>query len=144
MYRIIVFASLFFLMACGGVPKAELEALETEVMRVHDESMLGMSDIKSVQRELLKLDKDLYPAKEQLALKNAKEYLIIADSLMWDWMHNYKKPDFSESEKAKAYLQSEFAKISRVDSLMTTAVEIGSNTLDDLKKLNIIAPLDEK
>ncbi len=137
MYRILFLFSILFIVACGGVPKAELEALESEVMRVHDESMLGMSDIKSVQRELIKIDKDIYPQEQQLALKNAKEYLIIADSLMWDWMHNYKKPDFSEGEKAKAYLEAELVKITRVDSLMTTAVEIGSNTLDDLKKLNI-------
>jgi len=144
MFRVIFLLPLVFLLACGGVPKAELEALESEVMRVHDESMLGMSDIKSLQRELKKLDLGLYPAAEQTALDNAKEYLIIADSLMWDWMHNYKNPDFGDGEKAKSYLESEFAKISRVDSLMTTAVEIGSNTLDELKKLNTTPTTNEK
>ena len=144
MSRFIFLFNLLILVGCGGVSSAELETLESEVMRIHDESMLGMSDIKSVQRELLKIDKDLYPSEKQVSLKNAKEYLIIADSLMWDWMHNYKKPNFNDGEKAKAYLESEFAKISRVDSLMTTAVEIGSNTLEDLKKMNITPQQHEK
>ena len=52
---------------------------------------------------------------------------------MWDWMHNYSKPSFKDGVKAKQYLQAEYVKIKRVDSLMNTSVDAGIKILDKIK-----------
>jgi len=132
---------LFGLSACQGVndgksancDQAIIEYLHLEVMELHDESMLGLGEIKSLKKELIKRKKDIQSNDLKTQVNSSIDQLILADSLMWDWMHNFKYPDVSQPENAKRYLSKEYLKIARVDSLMIYATEKGIEALDKIQ-----------
>lgn len=137
---IFLVAATLFILSCGtGSNQANsealsnLEELETEVMRIHDEAMLGMSDIRAVKKELTALQNEKTSERDDEMIIKARKNLTAADSLMWDWMHNYKKPSFENVEKAESYLSAEFQKIKTVDSLMNSSVENGMKIIAQLK-----------
>jgi len=111
---------------------AIIEYLHLEVMEVHDESMLGLGEIKSLKKELIKRKKEVTEKGLKSKVDASIDQLILADSLMWDWMHKFKYPDVSNPESAKSYLCSEYLKIAQVDTLMILATEQGIQTLDKI------------
>ena len=147
MLRILLFLFCSVMISCGGnsakksisADEKYIDSLETEVMRIHDESMLGMSDLKAIKKELFKIDKKDLTPELQMALVAAREELVLADSLMWDWMHNWSAPDKTKTKAAITYLEEEYKKISRVDDLMNSSISKGDQLYNRIKKM-----VDEK
>ena len=134
MYRFFSLLTLLLLISCGSKTQQELDALEAEVMRIHDESMLGMSDLKAMQRDLAKIDASKLEDPLQNELIGTRKLLAFADSLMWDWMHNYSAPDKSKVVEAKDYLNTQLVKINRVDQLMSNSIEAGDKLYKRIPK----------
>ncbi len=88
---------------------AELHALEKEVIDVHDEIMPRMAILNNAHVKLIRQreDDDL-SAEQRTILHTAILHLEEADSLMWDWMHNYSRPDYEGNlDSIRIYLANE-------------------------------------
>ena len=49
--------------------------------------------------------------------------LEAGDSLMWDWMHNYNKPEEAPMDSIYAYLQKEKQRVMKVRDVMLASIE---------------------
>ena len=112
----------------------EARALEKEVIRIHDEVMPKMNDIRNLEKRFnaLLASGDLTTnntALIQTAVLNLKE----ADSLMWDWMHNYNVPGEKAgvAEKMK-YLASEKVRIETCAEKMLSSINEGEKLIQKL------------
>jgi hypothetical protein len=113
-------------MACkeqAGASKEELIKLEKEVLRIHDEVMPKMSDIVRLQGILEPALQD--PQIDSLMKEEIKKSLVTlnaGDSLMLEWMHNYKKPEEAPADSILAYLKKEEARIKQVSEVMLNGI----------------------
>jgi DNA repair exonuclease SbcCD ATPase subunit len=103
------------------------QALEQEIMKVHDEVMPKMDEIYRLKEELkskLAAAPDLAEEKKK-ELENTVAELDSASDSMMDWMHKYSPiPDSVEgAEKAREYLENEMEKIRKVKEDMLEAIE---------------------
>lgn len=102
------------------------QALYDQVMNVHDEVMPKMEDIyklKSQLQEMIANTPDMVMDKKESVEKTILQ-LDSASNLMMDWMHQFDPlPDSSDTEEARAYLESQMEKIKKVKEEMEDAIE---------------------
>lgn len=145
--KLLFFGCILLLMACAnGEDKArsdgsefnpdELEKLEKEVMRIHDEVMPKMSDIRKLQDQLEdRLDSTTYYTDKHIKeLKRAQQGLEEADKSMWSWMYQYNLDSVKGKTEKKLYLVDERAEIREVKSKMLNSIDYAQKTLEDGKK----------
>lgn len=122
------------LYACQSGPddEAKQEALETEVMALHDEAMADMSKIYRLRRNLSSLRDTLQAQAADTAtinlLSRRIQELEVADEAMMEWMRQYKAPDTLAHQQAMLYLQDEHQKMERVKSLMDSTIANAQKT----------------
>jgi len=126
-YHVLALSAILGLFACAGKPKStpqkDVVALEKEIIAIHDEVMPKMSDIARLTEVL-----DSEAANPNLdSLVHANILLVRAelnagDSLMWDWMHNYSKPEDAPIDSVEAYLLSEKERVTKVRQVMLDAI----------------------
>jgi DNA repair exonuclease SbcCD ATPase subunit len=103
------------------------QALEQEIMKIHDEVMPKMDEIYRLKEDL-KSKLATAPAlaeEKKKELENTVAELDSASDSMMDWMHKYSPiPDSVEgAEKAREYLENEMEKIRKVKEDMLEAIE---------------------
>jgi hypothetical protein len=104
------------------------EALNAEVMKIHDEAMMKMNDIYTLKLALnskladsVKLDS----AKKD-AIKNSISRLDSASEGMMVWMRAFSpQPDSLGAERAREYLETEMEKVKQVREKILEALEEG-------------------
>lgn len=117
----------------GGPSEAEQqEALEADVMQLHDVAMADMGKIYLLRRNLTTLKDSLAKQAADTAviaqLNTRIGQLEAADEAMMDWMRHYKPPREKPYEEAMHYLQEEHTKINRVKSLMDSTINNATET----------------
>jgi len=127
-------------MACGGDQKAKeddnaavasLQAMEREVIDVHDEVMPKMATLNNTRVKLLKQygDENL-SVEKRTGLSTAIMHLEEADSLMWDWMHNYNRPDYDGNlDSVRVYLENEMVTVTIMRDKFVSSMEEGEALL---------------
>lgn len=130
-----VVVSLFI--CCKGdktsVQQEEIIALEKEVLHIHDEVMPKMSDIAKLMEILEK--ESLNPNLDSLLrqdIANTMTTLAAGDSLMWEWMHHYAKPEEAPLDSIKSYLLTEKARISTVKDIMLDGIKNAESLVQKL------------
>jgi hypothetical protein len=104
------------------------EALNNEVMKIHDEAMMKMNDIYTLKQTLnskladsMKLD-----AAKKEAIKGTIAKLDSASDGMMVWMRAFNPiPDSLGKERAREYLETEMEKVKRVRENIQEALEEG-------------------
>lgn len=111
----------------------ELIALEKEVIAIHDEVMPKMGHISQLKTELEKAAENAaLEEKVQLQIAQSIQNLELGDSLMWEWMHNYAKPESAPADSVKLYLENEKIRINRVSETMLTSIKNAESLLQQL------------
>ena len=122
------------LSACQGSASEEdpQQALETEVMALHDEAMADMGKIYRLRRNLTSLRDSLQTQPSDTAtislLTRRIQELEQADEAMMEWMRQYKAPDSLAQQQAMLYLNQEHQKMARVKSLMDSTITNAQET----------------
>lgn len=103
------------------------QALDQEIMKIHDEVMPKMDEIYRLKEQLknkIATTPALAEEKKQ-ELENTIAGLDSASESMMDWMHQYSPiPDSVDgAEKAREYLENEMEKIRKVKEDMLEAIE---------------------
>lgn len=114
--------------------KNATEALDKEVMSIHDEVMPKMGEIARLKRELRdQLSSATMISENRKAMLEATIVeLDSANQAMMNWMHQYSPlPDSAGEEKAKVYLLSEKERITSVKRLMLDAIERAKKVQSD-------------
>ena len=135
----VVFSLLFF-SSCQTTGQGDaVKTAEAEVFKIHDEVMPRIDDVMKLRKQLsqriaatdstlaggkntpsesLRTDED----KEQALRLNRR--LAQADSLMMDWMSNYKGDTLAmlKPEQAIQYLEAEKQKITDVQQKITSSI----------------------
>ena len=63
-------------------------------------------------------------------LSNAIQHLEEADSLMWDWMHNFNRPNYSGNlDSVQAYLENEQIRVQYMKEKFLSSVDEGAALL---------------
>lgn len=137
-----LFLAFSMLMACTpkgpSAEQQEVENLEKEVMFIHDEVMPKMSQLESLRTSLeAELNTPELDSTLRLEIQSSIAKLQAGDSLMWDWMHNYKKPEDAPLDSLSAYLQSEKVKVTAMRDAMLEGIQ---NAESLIKKLNDAKP----
>lgn len=108
--------------ACNSNAKdSELAKLEEKVMEVHDEVMPEIKHMTKLEKQLKEIDTEDVQEKEKI--KAMIFDLVEADSLMWDWMHNYKLPKDKSEAETTAYLNDQLQKIQVVNTKMKSSIK---------------------
>lgn len=95
-----------------------------EVMTIHDEVMPYISDMKRDKKKLVALETATTTEEQNQEVQNAISMLVHGDSLMFDWMKNFKTPGpTTKEEEALPYLNIEKAKIEVVNAEMKRAIK---------------------
>lgn len=115
---------------------ASLESMRTEIMAVHDEimpMMMGKGEFVVLQQDLkAKLDS---LAKAGATEEEAKPYetaimnLNLAQQKMNVWMDNYKDPDYTKPDSARAYYESQMNQIQAVADLTGESMTVAKGLL---------------
>ena len=109
-----------FLASCTGEKQsAELKNMYDEVMVIHDEVMPKMRNINQAKKKLRRID-DYEDHQEVVEMIRR---LDDADEAMMSWMADFKKPDATDEEAAKAYYAEQKKEIEAVRDLMLSAIE---------------------
>jgi len=126
---------LFLVVACTN-QKAQIEQLEAEVIKIHDDVMPKSIEINRTQRALKVFLKDSTTTKEnQGVIRDQIKLLDEADKAMSDWMVNYKAPLAEDSfEQTMTKLNEEKQKITKVKDMMLGSLESGEKLLKTLKE----------
>jgi hypothetical protein len=102
-------------------------------MRVHDEAMAQMAEMKSIGRQLKKsleqLDSTGQKGPRRDSLMLGIEAIDRAGRDMMDWMAGYTPPDKLPNEEALKYLTSEKAKIDKNKADIEAAKALGKSLL---------------
>jgi hypothetical protein len=128
-FIVFVLGALIFT-ACGTTSETTNEenpneALEKEVMAIHDEVMPKMGEINKLKNDILKRADSLAEAGEEEAaarLKALGEELEEAGSSMMVWMRQYKPGDLTE-EEIKSYLEDQKVKVEEVKEKINGSLE---------------------
>lgn len=93
-------------------------------MAVHDSIMPKMGTMEALGT---KLDAELMdPALDSLThaeIAAAMKELHLSDSLMWNWMYQYAKPEHGSDDSIRAYFNEQKAKISKVRDRMLKSID---------------------
>ncbi len=108
-----------------------LHALEKEVIDVHDEVMPKMAMLNNTRVKLIKQYEDEnLSAVNRTDLSRAIMHLVEADSLMWDWMHNYNRPDYDGNlDSIRVYLEKEKITVTIMKKKFFSSMEEGETLL---------------
>lgn len=111
-----------------------LRSIEKEVLNIHDEVMPKMSDLNNTRGKLIKyLDADGVNPEYAAMIPGTVQQLEAADSLMWDWMHNYGRPDYDENlDSARIYLDNELETVKHMKVVFLESMEQGHQLLNKL------------
>lgn len=104
----------------------DLELLEKEVMKVHDEVMPKMNDMYALKRTLTEKlgDSSSLAEDKKEAIKRAISRLDSASEQMMVWMRQYNpSPDSLSEERNREYLENEMEKVKKVREDILTALE---------------------
>ena len=128
---LLLFVPILFLFACTD-QQAEIDQLEAEVIKIHDEVMPKNIEINRVRRLLKDFDRDsTLTEMEVKSLNDQILELTKAEESMNDWMVGYKAPAKGDAfEKTMDYLNKEKVKITEVKRLMLTSLKNGIKLLD--------------
>lgn len=130
-YRLIAYIALWssipFLLSCNSdshSTKSGPHDLYQEVMKIHDDVMPKMSDIRrEISRSKNVLQNiGLNQKEDSVALTKIIRDLEYADQIMWDWMHEFDK-EKGLSEGAESYLLEQKKAISHVSQRMLASIE---------------------
>ena len=114
----------------------ELRGIERSVMEAHDEVMPKMGDLNNTLKRL-KTWKDSVATPEDMIpeVDQTIQDLVDADSLMWEWMYNYERPDYEGNlDSARLYLLSEQTRVNVVKERMLSSMAAGEQLLEKIKK----------
>lgn len=102
---------------------AEFQAYEDQIMKIHDEVMPRMSDIRDLHEELTAIKKEA-GTKPMEGLDEAIQSLEKAEEWMMSWMKNYSetKNTLAPEHLGKFY-EKELMKVENVKSTMLTSIE---------------------
>ena len=96
----------------GEDATAELRKIEQEVLDIHDEVMPKMGDLNNNRKKLIKRLYTRDSVEYGMRIRESVDNLEEADSLMWDWMHNYSRPSYDKDlDSVEAYLNAELVKV---------------------------------
>jgi hypothetical protein len=107
--------------------------LEKEVMAIHDEIMPRMGEIEQMMEDLGSelSNAAIEPAVRQ-EIVTAMEGLALGDSLMWDWMYQYKVPEDAPADTMLSYLKAEMQRIEVVREQLLSSMEHADRILQKL------------
>ena len=143
--RILLFAATILLTgslisSCGGNESQTTEeeksqeawrSLEAEVMEIHDEVMPRMGEMNNLRKKLEEASVNIELTREERqALQDGAQNIVIADSLMWAWMYDYKRPSNEDEAEIIEYLESEKKKVEGVRDAMLEAIAEGDELLN--------------
>jgi len=118
----------------GDETAAELRKVEQEVLDIHDEVMPKMGDLNNNRKKLIKRLYTKDSLEYGLMIRESIDDLEEADSLMWDWMHNYSRPGYDgDLDSVSAYLNSELTRVKVMREKFFVSL---SESESLLKKLN--------
>jgi uncharacterized membrane protein YheB (UPF0754 family) len=100
-------------------------------MEVHDEVMPEIKYMTKLEKQLKEIKTENAQEKEQIDMMIYN--LVEADSLMWDWMHNYKLPKDKSKEETTSYLNEQLKKIQVVNSKMKSSIKNAESKLNITK-----------
>ena len=137
MKNLLIAATLLMLFACGKTSEhaghdmdnegdSPNQALYNQVMDIHDEIMPKMEDLYQSKKELLEkiASSPGMPADQKKDLENMIAALDSANNAMMDWMHNFNpRPDSTDQEAAREYLETEMERIKKVRDLTNETLE---------------------
>ena len=106
--------------------KADLLAdAKAEVMKIHDDAMAELGNIRTAVFELEELRKT---SPDSIKIDEVVSQLENADDAMMDWMGNYVEP---KDDKLKDFLANQKNKISIVADKMYTSLEASKKYLNE-------------
>lgn len=125
---VLVIICLAFMVSCGGV--SEQEVLKDEVIKIHDEVMPKMGELKSEEKRLLDLaeqnllEDSVNNIDKVEKIKETASNLEKAYDGMFVWMRQF-KADLSEMEEEEAinYLNGQKEMVSKVNEDIKKALE---------------------
>lgn len=131
---ILLITATVFLIGCG--PSA-IEQLEDEVLEIHDEVMPWLDDMKAKRRKLVK--RQPLSEADSMNMLNTSKLLHRGDSMMWNWMYQYRPvselEDSLNAEELEGYLRHQKTLIIEVNQVikegMKRADEILANSTED-------------
>lgn len=106
------------------------DSLYQKVMLIHDNAMMLMSDVSSLNRKIKKMSglrEDLETKEE---IQQASQELEAANESMMDWMRNF-DPDLEtlSHEETMKYLEREKEKIEEIKKKMESAIKNAEDLL---------------
>lgn len=139
MKNFLIITSLLVLIACGKSSEHEEhgmdgdadtdspnQALYNQVMDIHDEVMPKMEDIYKLKKGFLEdiANSPDMPADKKKELQSLISALDSANNAMMDWMHHFNpRPDSTDQEAAREYLETEMERIKKVRDLTNETLE---------------------
>ena len=146
--KILAIAAVIAIGGCGGnsadsAPSAanpseakseSWREIEREVMEIHDEVMPKMGELNNLRKSLLHADSTLnLDANAHSELSKAVADLEIADSLMWAWMYEYKRPSDTVESVIVEYLESEKVRVTEVKDAILQSMQHAEGLLEEYK-----------
>lgn len=107
-----------------------LSNMHDEVMVIHDAVMPEMKTTNSLRKQLKQQNAQSQDVSKKEMLGKAIQDLDQADEAMMVWMEGFKKPNFDEVDKAKAFYNTEMDKIQGVKTLFDNAISQATKILD--------------
>ncbi len=128
-----ILIAVFLCTACKK-EKDKVEALQKEVIAVHDEVMPKMDEVMKLKSSLKAIKNDTtvtLPSDKLLLVNNLIDNLEKADNSMMNWMRNYDSlmEGMSEEEKL-TYLQKQENSIQQVKQSMLSSISEASQFLE--------------
>jgi hypothetical protein len=120
---------LLVLWGCTGdgsksVSATDITALEAEVIKIHDDVMPKMSDIARLMEILEKESGNIVlDSTTHNEIGDAMRLLQEGDSLMWEWMHNYRLPENVTADSLYDYLEGEKQRMTKVRDVMEAGIK---------------------
>jgi hypothetical protein len=128
--HLLVLICFCFLAACQFTrsEQSQREALESRVLKVHDEAMAEMDHVFILRQNLKKMrdTRNTRPADTatQQLVEQQISALQKADDAMMQWMHWYRKPEQGQAhDSTMQYLELELKKIEQVKITMDSTLK---------------------
>ncbi len=118
--------------------KAVQDKLYDEVMFIHDEVMPKMTNITGLTKELKGKKSKLVNSKcefeneDEAKINKVLDRLSVAEEEMWDWMHEFKRPEEGSHEEIMQYLEGEKIKIDNVRQNMLASIRAAETLKTEL------------
>lgn len=130
------FCLLIFIAGCGSErtgDKDSLQAMEKEVLAIHDEMMPHMDHLNKLLINLTEArDSDVLDELQKNEVERAISGLRAGDSLMWEWMYGYKKPVNVSEDSMRNFFTVELDKVKHMRTVMLDAIKSAENLTQKL------------